>query len=92
MCARLVLDRDDMRRRAADLGLEKKRVYRAEDMAAGDVLFAATGVTDGDLLDGVRLAAAVATTDSVVTRSHTGTQRWVRARHRLDAKFEAMGD
>ena len=89
MCGRLVLDSDDKRRRAEALGLKPKQVYRAEDMASGDVLFAATGVTDGDLLDGVRFAGEIATTDSLVTRSHSGTQRRVKARHRLDAKPEA---
>ena len=52
-------------------------------MASGDVLFAATGVTDGNLLDGVRFNHGTATTHTIVTRSSTGTQRWVRARHRL---------
>jgi fructose-1,6-bisphosphatase II / sedoheptulose-1,7-bisphosphatase len=63
------------------------RVYRAEDMAAGDVLFAATGVTDGNLLDGVRFERGIATTHSIATRSHTGTQRWIKAKHRIGDKF-----
>jgi fructose-1,6-bisphosphatase II / sedoheptulose-1,7-bisphosphatase len=50
-------------------------------MAAGDVLFAATGVTDGNLLEGVRFERGAVTTHSIVTRSHTGTQRWVEAIH-----------
>jgi fructose-1,6-bisphosphatase II / sedoheptulose-1,7-bisphosphatase len=90
MCGRLILDSDDKRRRAERGGLKAGRVYRAEDMAAGDVLFAATGVTDGDLLAGVRFSEGMATTDSLVTRSHTGTQRWVKARHRLNAKFDGL--
>ena len=51
-------------------------------MAAGDVLFAATGITDGSLFAGVRFGRGTATTFSIVTRSETGTQRWVRAKHR----------
>jgi fructose-1,6-bisphosphatase II / sedoheptulose-1,7-bisphosphatase len=90
MCGRLILDTADRRRRAERAGLQAGRVYRAGDMASGDVLFAATGVTDGDLLDGVRFSGGAATTDSLATRSHTGTQRWVRAKHRLGAKFDAM--
>ena len=59
----------------------------SEDMASGDVLFAATGVTDGNLLDGVRFNHGLASTHTLVTRSHTGTQRWVRAQHRIGEKF-----
>ena len=84
MCGRLILDTDEKRARAERIGLRNPaRVYRTEDMASGDVLFAATGVTDGNLLDGVRFNHGSATTHTIVTRSSTGTQRWVRARHRL---------
>jgi fructose-1,6-bisphosphatase II / sedoheptulose-1,7-bisphosphatase len=83
MRGRLILDSEEKRKRAKALGLrDQRRVYRAEDMAAGDVLFAATGITDGSLLGGVRFDRAGVTTHSIVTRSETGTQRWVRARHR----------
>ena len=56
MRGRLILDSDEKRaaRRGASACATPTRVYRAEDMASGDVLFAATGVTDGNLLDGVR--------------------------------------
>ena len=71
--------RDEKRARAERMGIaEPGRVYRAEEMASGDVLFAATGVTDGNLLDGVRFHRGIATTHTIVTRSHTGTQRWVQ--------------
>jgi fructose-1,6-bisphosphatase II / sedoheptulose-1,7-bisphosphatase len=84
MCGRLVIDSDEKRARAERLGIrDARRVYRAEDMASGDVLFAATGVTDGNLLDGVRFNHGTATTHTIVTRSFTGTQRWVRAKHRI---------
>jgi fructose-1,6-bisphosphatase II / sedoheptulose-1,7-bisphosphatase len=84
MLGRLLVDTDEKRRLAAQRGVsDVNRVYRAEEMATGDVLFAATGVTDGSLLAGVRFGRDTATTFSIVTRSHTGTQRWVRAKHRL---------
>jgi len=57
------------------------------DLAAGDCIFAATGVTDGSLLDGVkrlrRPTGMVMTTDSVVMRASSGTVRWVKGEHRL---------
>jgi fructose-1,6-bisphosphatase II / sedoheptulose-1,7-bisphosphatase len=87
MCGRLILDTDEKRQRAEAHGLrDPKRVYRAEDMASGDVLFAATGITDGSLFAGVRFGRGTATTFSIVTRSETGTQRWVRAKHRNGEK------
>ena len=53
-----------------------------EDLAGnGDVMFAATGVTDGDFLRGVRYESQRATTESVVMRSATGTVRWLRTTH-----------
>ncbi len=89
MCGRLVLDNDEKRARAERMGIDDpKRVYRTEDMASGDVLFSATGVTDGNLLDGVRINRGIATTHTIVTRSHTGTQRWVRTRHIVGEKFD----
>ncbi len=86
MCGRLILDTDEKRRRAEEHGIaERNKVYTAEDMASGDVLFAATGITDGSLLPGVWLDPERATTFSIATRSKTGTQRWVRAKHKRDA-------
>jgi fructose-1,6-bisphosphatase II / sedoheptulose-1,7-bisphosphatase len=88
MCGRLVLDSDEKLARAERMGItDPRRVYRTDDMASGDVLFAATGVTDGNLLEGVKFDHALATTHTVVTRSHTGTQRWVKALHRFTDKF-----
>jgi fructose-1,6-bisphosphatase II / sedoheptulose-1,7-bisphosphatase len=83
MHGRLILDNEEKRKRADAHGLrDHRRVYRAEDMAAGDVLFAATGITDGSLFAGVRFGRGTATTFSIVTRSQTSTQRWIRAKHR----------
>ena len=84
MCGRLICDTSEKAARAERLGIsDLRRVYRTEDMASGDVLFAATGVTDGNLLDGVTFKDGFATTHTIVTRSHTGTQRWMRAKHRF---------
>jgi fructose-1,6-bisphosphatase II / sedoheptulose-1,7-bisphosphatase len=54
-------------------------------MASGDVMFAATGVTDGSLLRGVRFDKEHVTTETVVMRSATGTVRWIRNRRRAEA-------
>jgi fructose-1,6-bisphosphatase II / sedoheptulose-1,7-bisphosphatase len=56
-------------------------------MVKGDCVFAATGVTDGSLLRGVKFRKDVIETETVVMRSVTGTVRWVRAEHRQLAKF-----
>ncbi|HVL03322.1 MAG TPA: class II fructose-bisphosphatase [Acidimicrobiales bacterium] len=76
---------DEERRAALDAGYDLDKVLTADDLVAGDnCFFAATGITDGELLRGVRLHDAGATTQSLVTRSRSGTVRFVEARHRLD--------
>lgn len=81
--ARLVFRTDEERARATRLGIKDfNRKYRLLDLASGDVVFAATGVTDGSMLRGVRREGQYLTTESVVMRSATGTVRWIRARHR----------
>jgi fructose-1,6-bisphosphatase II / sedoheptulose-1,7-bisphosphatase len=62
-------------------------VYGIEDMVKGDCLFAATGVTDGSLLSGVKFRKDVIQTETVVMRSVTGTVRYIRADHRQLEKF-----
>ncbi|MDB5699203.1 MAG: glpX, partial [Alphaproteobacteria bacterium] len=75
----------DERARAAKWGVEDlDRIYQLEELAKGDVIFAATGVTDGSLLEGVRRRKGCITTESVVMRASTGTVRWVRGEHRHD--------
>jgi fructose-1,6-bisphosphatase II / sedoheptulose-1,7-bisphosphatase len=60
------------------------RIYTLEDMAKGDCIFAATGVTDGSLLKGVkRLKGGTMTTESVVMRASSGTVRWIKGEHRV---------
>jgi fructose-1,6-bisphosphatase II len=76
--------RDDAERTAAkDAGYELERVLDRDDLVAGDdVFFSATGITDGDVLQGVRFpSAGGATTESLVTRARTGTIRRIRATH-----------
>ncbi len=87
MCGRLIIDNDQKRKLAEESGIrDRKRIYRAEDMAAGEVIFAATGITEGTLLPGVTFERDGVTTYSIVTRSETGTQRWIRAKHRNKEK------
>jgi fructose-1,6-bisphosphatase II / sedoheptulose-1,7-bisphosphatase len=81
---RLVFRNDDERARAHKWGIEDlNKIYTLEELAKGDCIFAATGVTDGSLLEGVkRLKGGVMTTESVVMRASSGTVRWVRGEHR----------
>jgi fructose-1,6-bisphosphatase II / sedoheptulose-1,7-bisphosphatase len=79
MQGRLIFRNDDERGRAHRWGItDLDRIYSMEDMAQGDCIFAATGVTDGSLLDGVkRRAGGCVTTESIVMRAATGTVRRV---------------
>ena len=80
---RLLFRNDAERARAAKWGVEDlNRIYDLEDLAEGDVIFAATGVTDGSLLKGVKRRKNCINTESVVMRASTGTVRWVRGEHR----------
>jgi fructose-1,6-bisphosphatase II len=74
---------DEERKEAVDAGYDIERVLRVNDLVSGDdAFFAATGVTDGDLLQGVRyLGSGQATTESLVMRSRSGTVRKVAATH-----------
>ena len=82
MQGRLTFRNDDERGRAARLGItDLDRKYDLDDLAHGDVIFAATGVTDGSMLAGVHRFADGATTETVLMRSRSGTVRWIRARH-----------
>ncbi|MGI9019819.1 MAG: class II fructose-bisphosphatase [Solirubrobacterales bacterium] len=73
---------DDERQTALDAGYDLSEVLDADRLVSGDdVFFAATGVTDGELLQGVRYTGGKASTESLVMRSRSGTVRTVRARH-----------
>jgi fructose-1,6-bisphosphatase II len=76
---------DDERRRLADAGLDPDRVLTTNDLVAGeDVFVAATGVTTGSLLRGVRYGPNGAVTDSIVMRARSGTVRRIEASHHLE--------
>lgn len=88
MQTRLILDTEERRERALKMGItDFKKKYEIEDMVKGDCLFAATGVTDGPMLSGVKFGKGVIETETVVMRSVTGTVRRVRAEHRQFDKF-----
>jgi len=87
MQGRLVFRNEDEKTRARRLGVtDLNRKYGLHDLAKGDVMFAATGVTDGAMLKGVRRSANAATTHSMVMRSKSGTVRVVEARHNWSIK------
>ena len=83
MQGRLIFRNDEERARAAKWGVtDLARKYSLHELVSGDVVFSATGVTDGSMLRGVHRDGDFITTESVVMRSATGTVRWIRARHR----------
>ncbi|MHA1568901.1 MAG: class II fructose-bisphosphatase [Alphaproteobacteria bacterium] len=87
MQGRLMFRNDDERARAARWGIEDlNRKYSMTDMAGGDVMFAATGVTDGSMLRGVRRFGGGAATHSIVMRSKSGTVRVIEAQHDFTRK------
>ncbi len=88
MQTRLILDTAEKRERAAKMGItDPNMIYGIEDLAKGDCLFAATGVTDGSLLSGVKFRKHVIETETVVMRSVTGTVRYIKGEHRQLDKF-----
>ena len=88
MQCRLILDTEEKRERARKMGVTDPRmIYGIEDMARGDCLFAATGVTTGSLLSGVKFRKDVIETETVVMRSVTGTVRYIKGEHRQLEKF-----
>jgi fructose-1,6-bisphosphatase II / sedoheptulose-1,7-bisphosphatase len=91
---RLVFRNDDERKRAQRWGItDYDRKYSLHELASGDVMFAATGVTDGSMLRGVRRYHNGATTHSVVMRSKSGTVRYVEAQHNFERKtwYDSLG-
>jgi fructose-1,6-bisphosphatase II / sedoheptulose-1,7-bisphosphatase len=86
MQGRLVTSSADQKERARKMGItDFNKKFSLGDLASGDVMFAATGVTDGSLLRGVRFDKEHVTTETVVMRSATGTVRWIKNRRRADA-------
>ncbi|EJF75830.1 class II fructose-bisphosphatase [Bartonella alsatica] len=88
MQGRLQLDTDEKIARAARMGIDNpNKVYAMEEMAKGDVLFSATGVTDGNMLSGVKFTPRYIQTETLVMRSRTGTIRNIKAQHKDHSKF-----
>ena len=91
---RLMFRNEEEKQRAVRCGVEDfDRKYGLLDLAKGDVMFAATGVTDGSMLKGVRRFAHGASTESIIMRSKTGTVRKIEAHHNFERKtwLESMG-
>ena len=82
MQGKLILDTPEKRARAHAMDItDPDRVYDVTELAAGDVLVAATGVTDGTLLSGIRLRRNSVETNTIVMRSWSQTVRWIKAAH-----------
>ena len=87
MQGRLVFRNDDEKERAARAGIvDLKKKYMLSELAHGDVMFAAAGVTDGAMLKGVRVFPGGAITHTVVMRARTGTVRYIEAHHNFRRK------
>jgi fructose-1,6-bisphosphatase II len=93
--ARLAPQSEDEMRAVQEYGCDLKRVMTRRDLVSGrDVFFAATGVTDGDMLEGVRYGRRGATTQSIVMRSRSGTVRLIHGEHnreKLEAYLKTTG-
>jgi fructose-1,6-bisphosphatase II / sedoheptulose-1,7-bisphosphatase len=88
MQGRLIFPNEDSKARARRMGVaDLERKYALEDLAKGDVVFAATGVTDGSMLQGVKRGSGWISTHTIVMRSSTKTIRWIKARHTDMSKF-----
>ncbi|MBN9067782.1 MAG: class II fructose-bisphosphatase [Rhizobiales bacterium] len=88
MQGRLLLDTPEKIARAAKMGVsDPNKVYTMNEMARGETLFAATGVTDGNMLSGVRFGRHDIQTHTIVMRSSSGTVREIKARHQDMDKF-----
>jgi len=88
MQGRLILDTEAKVERARKMGVQDpKKKYDMRELASGDVIVCATGVTDGALLQGVKFGKDVIETETVIYRSVTGTVRRIHAEHREKAKF-----
>jgi fructose-1,6-bisphosphatase II / sedoheptulose-1,7-bisphosphatase len=91
MQGRLNYENDEQKARAVGMGIaDPNHIFTIEEMAAGDVMFAATGVTSGAMLRGVRLFSGGAVTHSIVMRSKSGTVRTIEAQHNFAMKTWAQ--
>jgi fructose-1,6-bisphosphatase II / sedoheptulose-1,7-bisphosphatase len=88
MQGRFMAANEEQHERAKAAGIEDfERKYSIPDMVSGDVKFAATGITDGSLLDGVRFTNDMISTHTVTMRSQPRTTRWIHTEHRDLSKF-----
>ncbi len=84
---RLVPSNDEERERCIKMGIDVDKVLMMDDLVKGDdCIFAATGVTDGELMDGVQFKGTYCRTQSIVMRSKSGTIRFVEGRHSMKKK------
>jgi fructose-1,6-bisphosphatase class II len=84
---RLIFRKEEERERARKMGIKDlERIYKIDELARGNVMFCATGVTQGTLLNGVRRTRHGAKTHSVVMRSESGTVRFIEADHHFERK------
>ncbi|MDP3319212.1 MAG: class II fructose-bisphosphatase, partial [Bosea sp. (in: a-proteobacteria)] len=89
MQGRLILDTEEKRARALTMGVtDPNKKYSMEEMASGDTIVCATGVTNGGMLKGVRFGKDVIETETIVYRSITGTVRRIHGEHRDFGKFK----
>ena len=85
MFGRLTFRNDDERNRAKKAGIVNlDRVYTRDDMVTGDVIFAATGVTDGSILPGIKREPGILTAETILMRSKTGSVRRMNYRHPIE--------
>ena len=88
MQGRLILDTEEKIKRAQKMNItDPNKIYNLEEMASGDVIFSATGVTDGNMLSGVKFARDYIETQTLVMRSSSKTIRRIIARHQNKNKF-----
>lgn len=89
MQGRLVAGNNEQRSRARIAGItDLDRKYTLREMVSGDLSFAATGITDGSLVDGVRFSRSAISTESLVMRASTRTVRWIKTEHADPSKFD----
>ena len=84
---------DEERNAAIKAGYDLDRVLTTDDLVKGeDIFFAATGITDGALVQGIRFSAEGATSESIVMRARSGTIRLIRGEHRFDKLKQIYGE
>lgn len=84
ICTRIIIRNELEKNRANNIGItDFSKKYYLSDLASGDVMFAATGVTDGSMLKGVRLFNSGAYTHSIAMRASTGTIRFIETKHKF---------